>query len=320
MRCWTSILQPVIDFQMLAHPYAMFEYARTLAHIGEPHYVHAWGTHVLARSWHGRAKDACGVYPLAALSTEEDLRPGIEELRAAGFVSIVMVVDPLLSPSSERLRQAFEQVRPFKTHYVVDTDAAVYQPSAHHRYEVRRSERTGLRVREVPLPTMLDAWIALYEVLGRRHANLGMASFSRSSFERLSHCDSLVAVAGFVDDRMVCCHLWFAAHGCAWSHLGASNAQGYDSGASYAVYDHSMRRFQGSVIDLGGPAGVNDAAGDGLARFKKGFANRTVVAHLVGSVLDGANYAKLCAEAGIEDDDSFFPAYRKPTLFLEARR
>ena len=63
------------------------------------------------------------------------------------------------------------------------------------------------------------------------------------------------------------------------------------------------------VVHLGGAAGVTPNEGDGLARFKRGFANREVTAYFCGSCLDPARYATLI---GDQPRTPFFPAYRKP--------
>ncbi len=293
------------------HPYATLAYARTLAHAGDPLEVRPWRTHVIVRDWKGVARDAMGTYPLACLAEDADLGAGLAALREAGLVSVTLVADGLAGPSVEALCAAFPVARPFKTHYVVDPAAGPYAPSRHHRQELRRAARRGVEVGVIRLRDHLDAWVDLYDELAARHAIGGVQRFPRASFAALAECEGLTAVAAFADARIVSCHLWFASGNVVWSHLAASSADGYACGAAYVVYDHSIRHFADRVVNLGGAAGIGDDASDGLARFKSGFANRSLGVRLYGAVLDEPAYRKLCNGRG-GDAVSYFPAYRAP--------
>jgi hypothetical protein len=114
------------------------------------------------------------------------------------------------------------------------------------------------------------------------------------------------------DGRIVAMAIWFAHDGVAVYHLGASDEAGYAVGASYALFDAAFEHFDfAERFDLGGAAGLDPGPGDGLARFKQGFANTTATAYVCGAVLDPAAYERLSAgqRAG-----GFFPAYRPPTV------
>lgn len=253
-----------------------------------------------------------GPYPLTCLGVDSDLEAGLAQLAAAGMVSVTLVTDGLVGPGEDALRRAFPVARPFKSHYVVDPGAGPYAPSRHHRQELRRTGRSGLEVGVVRLSDHLDGWRALYDGLVARHGIRGVQHFGAAAFDALAACPGLVAVAAFLGRELVGCHLWFEYGDMAWSHLAASSAAGYENGAAYAIYDHSIRHFAGRIVNLGGAAGVGDRPeDDGLARFKSGFANRTIVASLYGAVLDAPAYAQLCAQHG-RADSAYFPAYRAP--------
>jgi hypothetical protein len=294
---------------MSIHPYATLEYARTLAHVGRPLWVPAWQTHVIVRDWNSEAKDAMGPYPLTFITPGADLGAGTAFLREAGLVSVTLVLDGSGPPVECELVRTFSPVRPFKTHYLVDTAHAEYAPSAHHRYEIERAARRGVEVREAHLAELMDGWITLYDELIGRHAIRGVQRFSRSSFEDLARCPGLTTVAAFLGDELVACHLWFLHDDLVWSHLAAANSLGYSAGAAYAVYDHSIRAFAPRTINLGGSAGTGGTEGDGLARFKSGFANRTGTSLLCGAILDGPTYDALARTRGSPDTD-YFPSYR----------
>jgi hypothetical protein len=102
--------------------------------------------------------------------------------------------------------------------------------------------------------------------------------------------------------------IWCEHAGVAVSHLTAANTLGYANGANYALNAAAIAHFGGAaMVDLGGGAGLVDDPDDGLAQFKRGFANAEAVAYLCGAVLDPARYAALAAGGPAP---GFFPAYR----------
>lgn len=294
------------------HPYATREYAQTLTHVGRPLYVEAWDTHVIVRAWQDGVEDAMGTYPLACLAEDSSLAAGLGALRSAGLLTVTLVVDGLAGPPLVELRKAFAHIRPFKTHFVVDPAIAPYAPSPHHQYEIRRALRRGVEVREHALRDILDEWTLLYQNLIERHAIAGVQRFSRASFEALAACEGVCAFGAWLDGDLVSCHLWVRHEQRVWSHLAASSEAGYAAGAAYAIYDRSIRHFEGRLVSLGGSAGLA-AADDGLARFKAGFSNRTLEAHVVGEVLDAGRYEIVCALRGASAGD-YFPLYRSPQV------
>ena len=295
------------------HPYATLAYANTLAHVGRPQFVASWQSYVLLRQFRGHTEDAIGPYPLTCIAPGSDIGSGLASLREVGAVSVTIVVDGLLGPASSDLHEAFPIARPFKTHYVFDPNVAAYVPSKHHSYEIRRANQRSVEVKVVELEGILDAWVSLYDELVSHRAIKGTQCFSRDSFAALARCHGLCTVAAYIGQELVSCHLWFRYGGHVWSHLAATSALGYETGAAYAVYDYSIRTFSGNVINLGGTAGNDDAPDNGLVRFKAGFANRKQQAFLCGVVLDAEAYRSLCDERG-PATDNYFPAYRSPQL------
>jgi hypothetical protein len=78
------------------------------------------------------------------------------------------------------------------------------------------------------------------------------------------------------------------------------------------LFDAAIQHYSGhQVLDFGGCASVTDSAEDGLARFKRGFSNRTAIAWLCGAILDSEQYRRLCGQR-TATRDSYFPAYRSP--------
>jgi hypothetical protein len=288
----------------LPHPYASALYVGALGHIGRPIDVPEWSTPVLARDVPGGGKDAIGPYPMTTMAADADLEGGLARLAGAGLVSLVLVADPLSGPRPEQLAAVFPLCRPFKTHYLIEGAAT---PSKHHRDRIRRGLRR-CRIETVALADHLDGWAGLYAGLVERRTIGGAADFTPAYFQALAREPRLVAFAAYVGGDLAGMTLWFAHAGVVYNHLTASNAIGYANGANFALYDAAIAHFAGSgVINLGGGAGFRDNPDDGLAAFKRGFANGETRAHLCGAVLDPARYADLSAG---RPSTGFFPAYR----------
>jgi len=295
------------------HPYATEAYAHTLGTLGDAVAVPEWRNWVLRRLIDGgRDFDAIGAYPVAAIDRAADIAGGIERLRRLELVSVVLVTDPFLRPPLAALEKAFDVARPFKTHYLHDNGAGPPRYSKHHRHALRQARAT---VRRIDLAANMSAWTALYSELVVRRRITGPAAFSDAAFRRLAALPGLTGFGAYVGDNLVACHLWLDDGRRAHSHLAAANAAGHASGAAYLLYDAAIRHFASvETIDFGGAAGLRDDRNDGLARFKRGFSNRSESAYLCGKVLDAHRYGELCAGRGVSGGmtgQAFFPAYRE---------
>jgi len=290
------------------HPYSSAAFAALHGAWGEPLWVPEWETHVIQRPIPGGGQDGAGCYPLTPLSSEADLEAGCERLRAAGLVSLVLVLDPLARPPQHALQQTFDLARPFKTHYLVDPAAGGYRPSRHHRYEIRVAQRS-VEARPFELRAHLPAWQALYTNLVRRKGISGLLDFPSSAFAGLAELPGLVSIGAFRGEELLSAHLWIQGPAGVTSHLAASSPDGYACRAAYAVYDASLRHFAGVAVNLGGGPGTENDPDTGLARFKRGFANDERQSWLCGKILDPSAYAELTGE-GLTAG-GFFPAYRR---------
>lgn len=290
-----------------AHPFASARYAEGLAAPADVIAIPEWGSHLIRRSIEGGLCDAMGVYPLQVFARGAGIAAGLERLAAGGLVSAVLVPDPLHSTAEDLARQ-FEICRPFKTHYLIDPARGVFAPSRHHGQELRRAARRG-RVERVSLSNHLAVWRQLYAGLVARRAVSGAADFAPAYFDALAAEPAMQAFAAYSGGEIVGMSIWFAAEGVVYYHLSAVSPSGYALGAAYSLVGAAVEHFAGQgIIHLGGGAGSVDGS-DGLAAFKRGFANNEVTAHVCGAVLDHAAYKNLSAGRGTTD---FFPAYREP--------
>lgn len=250
--------------------------------------------------------DAMGCYPLFACENWAALKTDLESL---DLVSVSVVTDPFGDYDLDFLNQCFpELVKPFKDHFVTDLS----QPfeSFAHPHHLRNAEN-ALRRLEVercvqPLD-FLEDWTRLYQTLIERHAITGITRFSKESFAKQLAVPGIVAFRAVESGQTVGMLLWYLQEDRAYYHLGAYSPRGYETGASFALFDRALRYFCSQEIkwlNLGAAAGsVNTDSG--LARFKKGWSNGVRTAYFCGRIFDRRKYEQLAA--GHTD---YFPAYR----------
>jgi hypothetical protein len=286
--------------------YADLRYAESLAEFGTPVELPLSRGGLLERPAPGGARDLTGPYPLFACGDWAALPTDLEAL-ADRAVSVVAVADPLGGAGDDELRRAFpDLLRPYKRHHVRDLERDWRAPE-HHRRHIRRAA-AAVEVAVCTDPTRyLDEWTRLYAGLVERHRLEGIRAFSRAAFERQLALPGMVAVRAERAGAVVGMALWLSDPPDAHYHLAAYSPAGYEVSASYAVFELALRHLQElgvRRVDLGGSADAG--SGEGLDRFKRGWANDERVAQLCGRVLDRPAYDRL---AGGRASD-WFPAYR----------
>lgn len=292
----------------MIHPYASLAYAQAFGAGYEPIYLPGMDLHVLKRPIAGTAYfDAMGPYPLSPVTSFDRAGDDFAILAAHQIVSLVLVIDPMRGPAPPAMTEVFDQVTPFKDHFV--REPGLGQPySDHHRAKVRRAYR-ACETRIVRLADYLDDWSSLYEALSLKHHIGGIQAFGSQYFDSLARLEPFM-VAAFIEGALVSAHIWICHQAHAYAHLAASSSEGYRQSAAYAVYDHSFRHFadQGvRLVNLGGGAGIA-APSQGLTYLKQGFSTGTLPCYLCGKIIDPAVYAMLSKDRQI----GFFPAYRAP--------
>jgi hypothetical protein len=298
----------VRDASGYAHP----GYADSLAEFGSPRLLSGCGGWLLERSIPGGPyRDAMGCYPLFACRDWSRLP---EDLDALGqdLVSVVLVADPFGAGDDGLLRRCFDRVVPFKEHFVVDlTRPGPGSGSAHHRRYSKRALRE-VSVERVESPAEFAAeWTRLYRGLVERHHIRGIPALSPTALSRQLAMPGMVVWRAHRDGETVGATLWLQQGEVAYYHLGAYADAGYDSRASFALFWTAIESFAAMGLrwlDLGGGAGAGaTATGDGLTRFKRGWATSSRVAHLCGRVLDPTAYRRLTET---RPPTEYFPAYR----------
>ena len=294
-----------------AHPL----YARSLSEFGDPLELPRSQGWLLRRQIPGTdAADAMGCYPLFACGDWSRLGEDIEHLE--GLVSLVLVIDSLGNFDAERHGRHFDEVRPFKPHYVTDLSLPVERiASPHHRKYARRGLRQLKIERHPSPPDLLAEWTALYGLLVERKGITGIKAFSRESFSTQLETPGTVMVVARLDGKLVGAH-WYLADGPnAYAHLAALAPEAYRLNASYALHWRGIELLAELGVrwlDLGGASGRGDVPADGLGRFKRGWSTATRPAYLATRIFDQGRYDELSCTVG--DADGYFPAYRAAEL------
>lgn len=310
----TTLKLPGHSEQTPAAGYRHPQYAASLRQFGHPRRLQHSGGWVLVRDIPESAwQDAMGVYPLFCCQDWTALAADLVELAADGLLSLALVTDPFGAYSERLLREVFNtKVMAFKQHHVLDLSQPIEATtSARHRKKARRALRE-LDVRIMPEPTtLLDEWVHLYDGLTRRHQIRGIQAFSRQVFETQLALPDVVAVCLWQANRLAGAQLLVFQEDVVHCHLAAFDEIGYEIGASYAMDLVSIEycRTRARWYNLGGSAGLQENANDGLGWYKGGWSNETRTAYFCGHIFDQARYNLLYSRQTTHNRD-FFPAYR----------
>lgn len=288
-------------------------YAKSLSEFGRPVSLPLSGGCLLERTIPGSTEsDVMGCYPLFCCQDWTHLKQDILGLQNR-YVSLALVADPFGGYDEKLLRQTFQKVDAFKSHFVIELGKSPEQiANKHHRYYARKT-LAQVSVQPVDdLAAFHPVWCALYNNLVSRHGLTGIKAFSAEAFRQQLALDSVVALKGVHEGRIIGAHLWMVQGEVAYSHLAAFNDEGYDLACAYALYWKAIEFFTGKVkwLNIGAGAGLQVDADDGLTQFKRGWATGSRTAWFCASVLQPQKYAALCAAGGFSDA-GFFPAYRQ---------
>jgi len=291
------------------------DYAFSLAEFGSPQELPRSKGWILSRPIPGSPhQDAMGCYPLFSCKDWSMLNYDLEELENT-LVTLSLVTDPFGAYDETYLQQCFRDVvTRYKKHYIVDLRRPVDEiVCKHHRYYARKALKS-VSIEECPDPTLLlEEWLEFYSNLMKKHKFKGIKAFSKKAFLKQMNTPGMVMFRAISRDVSVGAHLWYLQGDVAHSHLAALSTQGYDIGASYALYWVAIEYFAQKGLhwlNLGSGAGVKSDTSDGLSQFKRGWATGTKTAYFCGRIFDHAKYSEIVKAKGIRSKD-YFPAYRK---------
>lgn len=272
----------------MIHPYASLRYAESFL---EPEVkvleVPPWRSHVLVRRPGGRkgVRSATGVYPFASLDPDCDLEGGLAFLKENRIGTVNLLSDALWSPPVERLKAAFGFCRQLKHTYLLDREGEDTSFRKRHRNRMNNAVRL-CEMRVVGLAEHMDEWWQIYDGLAERKRVGDSARLSRENFERIVDLPGLVTFAARAQGELVALSMWLRFRDIVYNHFTASTERGYEVFANYACYARAFDYFHDCRLLCFGPnVGVADSRDDGLAEFKRGFANATWPNYLCSATL-----------------------------------
>ena len=136
---------------------------------------------------------------------------------------------------------------------------------------------------------MLSDWLDLYGNLIKRHNISGLQAFSRESFAKQLIVPGIRIFKAAYAGATVGMIWWYEQGNRSYYHLAAYSDIGYELGASFALFDHSIKYFAQrgfQWLSLGADPGLENGAESGLRRFKAGWSTGTRTAYFCGRVFD----------------------------------
>jgi hypothetical protein len=258
-----------------------------------------------------------GIYPYFSCFNWNALPDDVELLRNAGFVSLVMITDPMDSVVAAAHHDIFDHSSLFKMNFVAELNGSFDKcVSKHHRYYASKaSKKLDVKVLTATLDD-LECWYDLYSNLIRRHSIIGVRRFSKESFSLLFQMQGVFLFKAYLSNILVGAQIMILQDDVAHAHLSAFTEEGYVQGASYLL-DWSVLQFmQGKVraINWGSGLGGADGTKGGLANYKKGWSSALKPSYLYGSILNPDLYTTLMSKANAVNG-AYFPGYRHHESF-----
>ncbi|MFO0891952.1 MAG: hypothetical protein U0790_22810 [Isosphaeraceae bacterium] len=267
------------------HPYSTAIYAESHRRRNVvPLAVPPWGTHVLLQRTAGRGSPlvATGLYPWTSLDPGCDLAGGLRFLKDQGIASVTILTDPVWCPPLDSLQSTFAVCRPLKPAYIMDRSIGS-TIRKRHRNRINNANRL-CRVHQVGFAEYIDEWWNIYSRLVDRKDIAETQRVPRESWETIAELPGLVSFAAFEGGTLLAISLWIRYRDAAGGHFTACTDRGYEILASYACYARALSYFHDCrLINFGGRTGVVESETDGLAEFKRGFANVTRTSYLCAS-------------------------------------
>ncbi len=272
--------------QSLVHPKCSEHYAKAFEATGiEVFQVPEWRTHVLVKSAPSLqlVQHATGVSGHSSLDPDCDLKGGLERLRRAGIGSVSLITDPVWSPGQNLLETAFGSCRPFNENYMIDRGLGRVRVRKRHRDMINNAKKL-CAIDRASLAPLLQLWRTLYQ--SNRQMRAEVRYTPPQYFEMLAGLEGVEVIVAHHENEIVTMNIWLRFHDILYYIDGASNQRGLAISSPYATFAYVLEHYSDCrYIFLGGSADFRGPRSDGLARFKRGFANVSVRDYLCTSHL-----------------------------------
>lgn len=291
------------------------KYADSLSEFGQPMKLEHCGGWIIKQSITDTPfQDAMGCYPLFVCRDWSMLPVDLQELEDK-VVALSIVSDPFGNYDPVFLQEIFSDVCiPFKNHFIANLQKPVekYVSKHHIRYAKRALTKLEIHCAEKP-GQLLERWVELYAHLIHKHNIRGIARFSTKAFEQQLKIPGTIVFQADDSKEILGMAIFYVKNDVAYYHLGAYSGKGYEMRASFGIFWQAIHYFTEiglRWLNLGGGAGLNENADDGLSRFKRGWASETKDAFFCGKIFNKQKYSELVTKAGVSSSD-YFPQYRQ---------
>jgi hypothetical protein len=247
----------------------------------------------------------------------EGLRAG---LRERGVVAAFLRMHPILNDGVQPLypSETFATLGECVAMDLARDEAVVWsEMSDNHRTALRRSQRLGYVPEIVPLASVLDRFVAVYDETMNRVQASDAYRYPREYFADLAERDDVTCCVVRRDGDVAAACLFFESPPIVQAHLGGTLTAHLSASpfllALHAAAQHARARGH-RWLHLGGGVGGSK---DGVFRFKAGFSPVRFQMFAARLVIDPDAYADLVTrrEAALGTPGAlratgFFPAYR----------
>lgn len=300
--------------------YRSLNYANCFKESGDVYRLPQTDSYLIQKPYKDGFSDLCSVYPFYDPPKKHqfyhiDLIADINSITDPNILSVTIVTNPLMKWAEMPVGKdnwCWSYCKEFKTHYYIDYREKLDLPSNHKRNIKKSLNSLDIKIDMISSnEKKAQSFIGFYKNLVKRHDIVGFADFPDSYFLSLFNVPGIMLLEAYPKgSREPCGQITYLLDGeYAYYHLAAYNEEGYANNASFGMMHSAIEYFRSLGVNkllLGGSAGMIEDENDGLARFKKGFSNKSIKNHILGKVLNESKYNEF--SKGINKE--YFPLYR----------
>jgi hypothetical protein len=217
-------------------------------------------------------------------------------------VSSVLITNPLREVVINRSME----LEVYKEHSVVELSKySLENLPTNHKRNINKS---NLNVTVAPNPSSFYFFMdAVYGILREKHGIKGITNYNKEQIAKLLSVPGTYLFVTSAEGYIVNYCLFYAMDNDIYYHIGTSTARGYELQSNFQVIHEACLFFKQLGFNRLLLGAVPDGGGDGLKRFKSGFATKTVNNYILKTIINSEIYAKLSEN---KPDNGFFPRYK----------
>jgi hypothetical protein len=286
------------------------DYARCLPHIGQPLPIAGLSFPPIIRVIPGNLqKDAMAAWPYVTPPTWEAFASALEQMRTEGVVTFTAVLRPDACVSELKTLAGVTLV-PLKQHFIFAPELPPPQFSAKTRRNLAIAEKHWHIAELSPDAATAALCLESHKRLALRRKLNAITAMPDEHFRMLFALPGIRILAARNNDELGA--VLIAAKNEGETHMlhFCVEEHAFKTCAAHLLMQAAVTLWgkEGTVYLGGYPSGPD---GEGIARFKKRWVNRTCQVFMLTAVVDEKLYKEL--SAGFIADN-YFPAYRAPRL------